>query len=791
MPPKGYIDSIRINVVDEDSKYPDVPDKNLDKVLSKIRDLIGGGGSPWVSVGGITSLTADGDSVFIGPLGTPRGKLHIRNYSDQLIIEDSDGAVDEKLAIIKNDASKLGIIFANDAWDTWASVLEIERSGINPIGLNLNTDLFLTDDKSLYLDTAKTISLKYDTAIGVASFKKDDGLGNSINVNFEVSGLKIQGIGNLGVCEIELDDYFSIGAAGNVDIESTSGDMSIFGSGGELYFNDSRAINILLSEDGTTGLVGFTAVSILGALNELKASGNTSQIVIKTQVDFERYFGTGLETGSGTTVGGWAYSETGGVVTVTIPKRVNVLLLHNPIDGAITHFKYNATSFPIKAYTLKTKVFFSDNVRCAGEGIDKTIVIAGNINCGFKTNQLLTISASNAANSNVLTVGSSTGFNIGDAIWYDAALEAAEIIYISGTTVRLDRRFRDAYSGNIYKMVQNVIVEDFTFDAREGFQGMGGTLNPTSPVGEIFFLYKSDLLKMKIVNSKYQSGFGFFRILYCQHVSLPLLSSGSGGNGHNIDYCNYITAKIHGSTYFQAIYFDHGKFGDFEVIGGQNDGYQTNNGKAVVLSNSASNCKVFVENFGSAYNFATNGIVQIFGSYHKVLLRKVFGSSSSPVCKWQANYSEAEIIDCTDNGGNGVVYMIGGGYNKIKVIGSTTIGNGGGINCIDSYGYNEFKVIGCSAQYGGGVYFGPAVSGKNDKIEVQGCSASVEGGGVYFSNLNYHALLVGLWKSNSAPTGRNVRCTGVLTEKYYFDGVYHDGINDIIKKDTTWQNSDI
>lgn len=235
MPPKGYIDSIRINVVDEDSKYPDVPDKNLDKVLSKIRDLIGGGGSPWVSAAGTTSLTTDSDNVFVGPLGVPRGKLHIRNYSDQLIIEDSDGSLDEKLAIIKNDSGRLDIVFANDDWTGWALAMSIKRTGL------------AIDDISF------TAKVKVDL---IAEYTP--GGSTKIDNNLSVNG------------DLEIDEGFVVRS-------------DFFGdtAGNGIIFEDSLMTQQLpIADTINTELTGFTADSIIGALNELKASsGGLSEII--------------------------------------------------------------------------------------------------------------------------------------------------------------------------------------------------------------------------------------------------------------------------------------------------------------------------------------------------------------------------------------------------------------------------------------------------------------------------------------------------------------------------------
>lgn len=80
-------------------------------------------------------------------------------------------------------------------------------------------------------------------------------------------------------------ETFSIDAADNSFIAVDSADLSIgtqtsgdlyLTSAGEIYLQDTYlSAGIPVSETGVTGLVGFTAVSFVGSLNELKAGGIT------------------------------------------------------------------------------------------------------------------------------------------------------------------------------------------------------------------------------------------------------------------------------------------------------------------------------------------------------------------------------------------------------------------------------------------------------------------------------------------------------------------------------------
>ena len=85
-----------------------------------------------LSYSGTATETARFDNNGNVSIGTTdnKARMHIAAGSDQLMIEDSDGATDAKRWLIKADGGNFELLTANDSWTSWASALQINRSGV-------------------------------------------------------------------------------------------------------------------------------------------------------------------------------------------------------------------------------------------------------------------------------------------------------------------------------------------------------------------------------------------------------------------------------------------------------------------------------------------------------------------------------------------------------------------------------------------------------------------------------------------------------------------------------------
>lgn len=92
------------------------------------------------------------------------------------------------------------------------------------------------------------------------------------------------------------------------------------------------------------------------------------EVIINNQGEFEYYFGTGTETGTGTTMGGWNYEKMANWVEVQIPEGTTINLNNCASGGSTQSFNGN------QAYVLKTSPRLHNNVSINGEDEATTII---------------------------------------------------------------------------------------------------------------------------------------------------------------------------------------------------------------------------------------------------------------------------------------------------------------------------------------------------------------------------------------------------------------------------------
>jgi hypothetical protein len=304
---------------------------------------------------------------------------------------------------------------------------------------------------------------------------------------------------------------------------------------GAWYYMDSSGN---LTTVNTDIKVGYAYSSTILLIDIDFGGGAGYDITISSQAGFEAYFGDGTETGTGTTAGGWAYSESGGNVTVTVPRDTSIFIKSNPPDGVTTHYKYDATNFNVRAYELKTKVNMQTAEKILGEGIDQSIVIKGNDFAEFST-AYESQEAVTGVSSNDFTVADSSAFREGQTIEHSNDNKFYKIISVpDGTSILVDRDISGVAAGNISICQDSIELKDFTFDGRGNVDGLGGSR--TGRAFDLNYCAHSNF-ELKTINFKITGNGGAYdgndlvfrlkigNIFYCE-------ASGNGGAVLKCDY---------------------------------------------------------------------------------------------------------------------------------------------------------------------------------------------------------------------------------------------------------------
>jgi hypothetical protein len=85
-------------------------------------------GGGFTDGGAVVKTVTDADNVGIGT-GTVNGKLHVASTGDQLVVEETDAAADEKKWLLKANNGDLELITADDAFGNFNAALQVNRTG--------------------------------------------------------------------------------------------------------------------------------------------------------------------------------------------------------------------------------------------------------------------------------------------------------------------------------------------------------------------------------------------------------------------------------------------------------------------------------------------------------------------------------------------------------------------------------------------------------------------------------------------------------------------------------------
>ena len=299
-----------------------------------------------------------------------------------------------------------------------------------------------------------------------------------------------------------------------------------------------------MSLKGFDGPAEFTPYMLCNATTMLK---------IYDQESFEWFFGDGTETGSGTTGGGWVYSESGGLVTVTIPFGQVVIFVPCELEGTTNTFNSNM------GYILKTRVKVSPYVNMIGFN-DNKVIIARDDTSGHKEDlkfftESLDTQAATVSGGDRFNITSTAGYSEGDLVVYEKNNTFYKIVdVVSGTQLRAERSIDDTGGGSaqISRMNQGIVFSGWAFDGRCGINGLGGSVvDSTRNGGGLLFPYcGNSILTLKGINCQtglnggFISGEGLSAYLNIRNiVSCQAGSPSTDGQGGAVYGCHHSSFK--------------------------------------------------------------------------------------------------------------------------------------------------------------------------------------------------------------------------------------------------------
>jgi hypothetical protein len=470
-------------------------------------------------------------------------------------------------------------------------------------------------------------------------------------------------------------------------------------------------------------------------------------IVIKNQTELEYYFGDGTETGTGQTEGGWDYSESGGNVTVTIPNNIFVFIKSNPSDGVTTHFKYDATNFPINAYTLKTKVNLSTGIRIEGDGIDQTIMIKANNFVDFITNYVDQTTVSSVT-SNDFTVSDSSEFQPGMTIEHSQDNNFYKVVDVpDGTSVLVDKPITGTGSGNLSICQDNIQLKNFTFDGRGDVDNLGGVASTRA--FDLSYCAHSNF-EAKVINCKITSGDGAAYDCNSLVFNLKIKNiyhsfASNSRNGGAIANCDYsiitdifnCSAELNGGACYQCDKSVIQNIKDCKVIistsPGTISGGACSNCNESIISD-IYNCYVESDSNimagGACANCNNSTIMNIYNCYCNTTFT---GDALGGAC-YQCNESKiSNIHDCrtlSPNSKGGACYQCNNSnisnINDCSSTGSTLTEGGACAECDESI---ISEIHNCSIDGTTGTAQGGAVANCDNSVihGIYDCSASNNG----------------------------------------------------------------
>jgi len=282
-------------------------------------------------------------------------------------------------------------------------------------------------------------------------------------------------------------------------------------------------------------------------------------IKIYDQPSFENYFGDGTETGSGNTAGGWDFSESGGLVTVTIPEGTIVVLVPCEFQGTLNTFNGQ------RGYELKTKIKLSRRTGIIGINENTTIISRYDASSfkddlKFITTYIERQSVSSVSNTQFNITSADSYFSEGDTVVYEKSGTFYTVVAVTSTYVDVGVPVDDTGAGATYlaSCVTDIFMDGWSFDGRGGVNGLGGSATGTGKSGGAFNIpYCADsVFTLQTINHKVENDGGglwgnelsaFIQIKNvksCQAGTVTNEGKGGGVYGFKKSKISYITYCI-------------------------------------------------------------------------------------------------------------------------------------------------------------------------------------------------------------------------------------------------------
>lgn len=394
-------------------------------------------------------------------------------------------------------------------------------------------------------------------------------------------------------------------------------------------------------------------------------------VVIRTQADWESYFGDGTETtpSGAQTAGGWDYTVAAGVTTVEFPASTRVLILPCASGGTTNTFNGN------RGYVMKTRCQMQDGSQLIGLGEAQTIVTFDRTTTGetgFEVAHPSAKTVGTAFGSKTVTCADTSGLTVGDYVRinegyrhpgspaWESSIQIYRLTAITPTDVTVDKLVHQTNgAASLWRLTPDVALSGFSCD---GQAGIGGSTHGSQ-------VYIDDtLFDMK----------GCVRGVFDAHVLNVHIGDGGGTSAdrlYDLDFSGCCrVANIRQSKVEQGFIVGHAHLSIIENIEG---------------------CEVTAA-AGLVVAYCHGSLIR--GIHNIQLVRRCVSRCD------EATIDDIRYVECSDTAFNGaaVYWCDWANIGSVRDVKASAGGVGGAIAESDNIRVRE--VLNCRTHYGGALY---------------------------------------------------------------------------------------